>query len=606
MTGKLPLLFLLACLVSTNSLFSQSGCPGCSLSLPDSLAADTIYISQAPDGQAGVYYEGDLSFRLPRTTTPVAAEDPDVPPGLGISKITISGVSNVPPGLSWEPSQMEFNTAEETDGCVRFCGIPLQPGLYLVDVILTARVLIVDQTASVTVPILILPAESTTDGFSMVNNSGCGQVEVSFSNNVPSNGNAGFSYLWDFGNGNTATVENPDNQVYDLPGVYPVSYQALIDTTGYFLTRVNINAAECSDALGGRPDLKVNLFDPSGSLILVTDIITNAQTPLSFQMNVPLDTGTYLIAVTDADNGLGGADDPCGSVTFHRNTTGNLSDGGLALTLEILHPVSQLTATDTVFVYDQPDPPLITSVASDPLCEGDTVLLLSDYAENIQWYHDSVPVLTGTRDSLLVKDNGAYWVLYTSPDGCISTAVPVTLNFGPLPESVLFVNEHNELSLYDPGLLPIESAIHWYQNGQLLEGFAETTYCIDASGTYTIEVIDLSTGCAASYSQAITYDPDFPNCVSPVVDVLPDGVTSVRLFPNPTSGPLRWEINSMGSLQVRVGLWSVLGQEIRSETWRLSSGTQWQEWDLSDLAPGMYTFRMEANGQAKSWSIIRN
>lgn len=587
------------------SVYGQSGCPGCALSLPDTLGADTIFLTAAPDGQAGVYYEGDISFRLPKTTTPVAAIDPDIPPGLGITKITISGVSNVPPGLSWEASQMEFNTDEETDGCVRICGTPLQPGLYLVDVTITARVLVIDQSAHVTIPLLILPAESTTDGFNMVNNSGCGAVEVAFENNVLSNGQSGFSYHWDFGNGVTSTAESPENQTYDMPGNYPVTYRALIDTTGYFLTKVNINAVTCNDLFGGKPDLKVNIFNPAGELFYISDIVTNASTPLTFEMNIPLDTGNYVISITDDDSGLGGADDQCGTVTFNRNTSGNLSDGGLVMRLEILHPVDTVISTDTVYVYDQPDPPLVSQLVATTICEGDTIWLTTNYTENIQWYRDSVPLLAEENDSLEVLISGDYWVVYTSPDGCIATSETVSVSFGALPQSVLFVNENNELSLFDPGILPEEAAIRWYQDGALLEGVSETTYCMDTTATYTIEVVDLSTGCAASYSQAITYDPLFPNCVSPVVNVLPEGIASIQLFPNPTSGPLRWSINASQSLSVEVSLHTITGQRLRGENWYLTNGPQNREWDLSELPAGMYVVSMGAEGRRKSWRVVK-
>lgn len=598
---------LLFCFLQTAglNLFAQTGCPGCILSLPDSLGPDTIYLSAAPDGQAGVYYEGDISFRLPKTTTPVAATDPEVLPGLAISKITIDGVSNVPPGLNWEASQMEFDIGEETDGCVRLCGVPLQPGLYLVDVIITARVLVVDQTANVTVPVMILPAESTSDGFNMINNSGCGNVEVTFANNVPSNGQSGYSYRWDFGNGVISTEEDPGNQIYDIPGNYVVDYQALIDTTGYFLTRVTINAVGCNDLLGGNPDLKVNIFNPAGELFYISNIVNNANTPVSFQMNIPLDTGTYVMAITDDDSGLGGADDQCGTVTFNRNTTGNLSDGSLALRLEILHPVDTVSSSDTVYVYDQPDAPLISTTEPASLCEGDTVLLTTDYSENIQWYRDSVPLLGATKDSLMVMLNGDYWVVYTSPDGCLATAEPVSLSFGTLPPSVLFVNENNELSFFDPGVLPDEAAIRWYQDGVLVPEATETTYCIDASATYTIEVEDLATGCTASYSQAINYDPSFPNCISPVVDVLPEGIESIRLHPNPTSGPLRWTIEATQSRTVEVSLKTITGQALRLERWLLAAGDQSRDWDLSELPAGMYLVSISAEGRIKSWRLVK-
>ncbi|MBK9017067.1 MAG: hypothetical protein IPM82_25090 [Saprospiraceae bacterium] len=98
---------------------AQFGCLGCNVSLPV-LPADTIYLGPAPDGVAGEYYDGDMSFRMPKTTTPVNATDPNTPAGLPISSIAIVAVVNVPPGLNWQPSQFTFNPSNHPDGCVKF------------------------------------------------------------------------------------------------------------------------------------------------------------------------------------------------------------------------------------------------------------------------------------------------------------------------------------------------------------------------------------------------------------------------------------------------------------------------------------------------------
>ena len=42
---------------------------------------------------------------------------------------------------------------------------------------------------------------------------------MEFTNNVPSNGQNGFSYLWDFGNSQTSTDENPSAVTYTEPGI---------------------------------------------------------------------------------------------------------------------------------------------------------------------------------------------------------------------------------------------------------------------------------------------------------------------------------------------------------------------------------------------------
>src|SRR5690606_13034687 len=118
----------------------------------------------APNGRVGEAYDGDVSFRMPKTTTPVAAEDPTVIPGITINEITIISVSNLPPGLTWEANQTVFKPAELTDGCVKFCGTPLQPGTYEIEVVVAAKILVITQTTSFSFPIIIEPAVSVTEG----------------------------------------------------------------------------------------------------------------------------------------------------------------------------------------------------------------------------------------------------------------------------------------------------------------------------------------------------------------------------------------------------------------------------------------------------------
>ena len=241
--------------------WTQEGCPGCEVSLPEDLPEDTIFLSAATPGQANVYYDNDLSFRLPKTTTPVAAIDSTTPPNLPISSFEIVSVGNLPPGLRWEANQRVFNTSEETDGCVKFCGTPLLPGLYMVEVVVEAQVVILTERTSFSFPLLIQPSVSSSEGFRMINNVGCGELEVTFINMLPSNGMEGFSYRWDFGNGLISEEENPGPLTFDQAGTYVVDYQAVIDTADFLLTKVVIEDTNCSDILGGRPDLKIDVLE---------------------------------------------------------------------------------------------------------------------------------------------------------------------------------------------------------------------------------------------------------------------------------------------------------------------------------------------------------
>ena len=396
---------------------AQNGCPGCEINLPTDLPEDTLFLADAPAGQANVYYDRDLSFRLPKTTTPVNSIDSSTPPNLNISSFEIVSVSGLPPGLSWEANQREFNTSEETDGCVKICGTPLIPGLYNVEVVLDAQVVIISRRTSFSFPLLIQPGVTATDGFRMINNIGCGEVDVTFINTIPSNENEGFSYRWDFGNGLVSEEENPLPLTYDEPGIYEVNYEAVIDTSGFFLTKVLIEETNCNDILGGRPDLKIDVIEPNGETIYTSDIITNATLPLTFELLVPIeDIGNYSLRVTDDDSGIGGADDVCGVVNFTQQTEGSLTDGDdLKVTLTITHPVETISSKDTVFVFAQPDAPEINLEEQFPLCEGDTIAaMVLNYQDGLQWIRDSTSIFGETASTLRISESGTYWSRYIS------------------------------------------------------------------------------------------------------------------------------------------------------------------------------------------------
>ncbi len=531
------------------------GCPGCLVTLSDTLPEDTIFLGEAAGGQVGQFYDADLSFRMPKTTDPVNAVDPGTPAGLTIDQITILSVSNVPPGLSWEANQLEFDPATQTDGCVKFCGIPLQPGLYEVEVVVSAEVFLITETTSFSFPLQIDPSVSDTEGFTMVNNSGCGEVTVDFSNNIPAGDNEGISYLWDFGNGNTSTAESPPAQVYDEPGVYEVNYQAVVDTIGYLLTSVSVDSLDCSDLFNG-PDVEVTLFDPAGEVIYVSEPVNNAQLPVVFNLNLALDTGTYRLEVKDDDFGLGGDDDPCGVIEFDREAgAGAFTQGALKVNLGLFHPVDTIRSADTVRVFPQPAAPNVTGAPATPLCEGEALVLSTDLAGDLQWYRDSLPLVGEVEEVLNVDQAATYWVTYTSDEGCQAVSDPVFITFEPLPVSPVFFNDDNMLAVFDTAALPEVYDLHWYFEGESLGSLVDPfAHCARASGEYVLEVTDLNTGCSSAYSQLVFVDPDGIDCTTSTVAANAAESALWRAWPNPAgrevflsppelwTGPVAWRL----------------------------------------------------------------
>ncbi|MCB0643099.1 MAG: PKD domain-containing protein, partial [Phaeodactylibacter sp.] len=360
---------------------AQAQCPGCIVNIPAAFPADTIHLDLPPDGQVGVAYDEDISFRMPMSTTPVSVVDPDVPPGLNIDQIKITGFTGLPPGLEWEANQLVFQTGDgETDGCVKICGTPLQPDSFFMNVLVEVTVFGLPANSSFIIPIYIEPAVIQTDGFVMENNVGCGSTTVSFTNSIPSNGLDGYAYLWDFGNGVTSTDENPAPVTYNTPGTYEVNYTATIDTAQAILTSVTIQAAGCGDIAfppNDAPDLYLTINKPNGELAFITPIQDNVTFPATFDLLIPLEPGNYTIEVTDDD--LIGSQS-CGTVTFNEDTNGLLFDGELQVTVSILNPLVTIASNGTVYVYEFPDAPVITGAdGTNSFCSGDSLLLTASY-----------------------------------------------------------------------------------------------------------------------------------------------------------------------------------------------------------------------------------
>ena len=596
-------LFALLLAAVAPGLYAQSGCPGCVVNLPADLPEDTIYLSSAADGQAGVYYESDLSFRMPKTTTPVNANDPDTPPGLGISQITITSVSNLPPGLAWEANQTVFDVSQETDGCVQFCGTPLIPGLYNVEVVVRAEILFLAQVSSFSFPILILPGTSVTEGFTLANNSGCGSVTAGFANNVPSEGREGYSYLWDFGNGNMSLSESPGQQLYGEAGIYEVSYQAVIDTFGFLLTEVVVESVTCNDLFNNAPDLRIEIWDPDGERILETLQVDNAQTPLAFIVNLFIGEGNYVLRVMDEDSGLQGGDDECGAINFNRLSNGSFTNGGLRASLNIFHPVDTIRSVDTVWVYEQPDRPLLQGDGPANLCEGDDYLLtVANFDSGLQWYRDSLPLIGVEGPELNVSSGADYWVTHTNPDGCSATSEVISLAFAPLPDPPIFQNFNNLLTLYDPGSLPEDHALQWYRNGILIEGADGQDYCMEESGAYLLEVADNNTGCRSTYELQATYNPAFPGCLtSAASEHLLYGFAA---YPNPVGGLLHLE-GQADSGAVQFVLYNSQGQAVQRLESAPVAGLIQETLDLGGYPSGVYILEARSGRRSIRLKVVK-
>lgn len=346
-------------------------CPNCTINLPANILAasvDTIHLDSIPDGQKNVYYEENLSFRLPQTTNPINAVDPSVPAGITINSIAINAVTGLPAGMTYkvdrDPAIYTETAPNARDGCVTFCGTPAQSGVFEVYIDAFVNVSILGDVAY-QIPLLFTVHPDSSASFSYTQDTTCAPVAVDFTNLVPSNGVPGVSYAWDFGNGETSTLENPNTVIYTDPGTYPVTYRCIIDTFPYNLRRVIVTSTDCNDDVApfttNAPDLYLVLKDGSGTEIINNDPNT-APIVGTAPDQYPADTvwagvqmlnlaDTYTIEIWDDDNDVFNADDACGVFNFTANTNQvTFTNGAYAIEIWIEHYVDTIDYTDNIFV----------------------------------------------------------------------------------------------------------------------------------------------------------------------------------------------------------------------------------------------------------------
>ncbi|MFN0035768.1 MAG: PKD domain-containing protein [Saprospiraceae bacterium] len=573
---------------------AQTGCPGCAVNVPAGFPADTIYLPDLPDGVKGTPYDRDVSFRLPKTTTPVNAIDSTTPPGLTISKFEILSVDGLPPGLYWQLNQSVFEPATQTDGCMKICGTPLESDSFELTVTLKATVFIITQESSFPMSIYIAPKVSTTDGFSMTNPTGCGGATVSFTNNVPSGGDAGFSYAWDFGDGSPASAaENPPPHTYGQPGAYAVAYQAIIDTAGYLLESIRVTDIDCTDPpLYGNPDLFLEIYFPDGNIAFNSSpYINNTQLPYNFPINMPLGVGNYLLKVWDEDGGLKGDDDNCGTLTFNILSDGTLVAGGLTVEMNILHPVDTLNSRDTVLVYPQPAAPTLTAANGHEACQGAAaVSLSSSYGSGNQWILNGNPIAGATDSVYQPAQSGYYQVQYASPDGCLAISDSAQVVYHPLPAPPVWFNYNNSLRLTDTTALPAQYSLQWYYAGIPIPGETGFWYCSMESSTYGLVVTDLATGCTSSYSAPVAHNSSF-DCT--VGTKLPEA-QPFDILPNPTAGAVLLRLHEPLQSGGLIRVWDATGRVV--QTLRADVGANAVPLELGALSAGVYAVEILAEG----------
>jgi hypothetical protein len=539
-----------------------------------------IYPDTLPTGNVGQPYSTDVTFFMPLDTM-----------GYDFTNFHILSVS-LPVGLSWQcnnnTTNCDYNPQVSQYGCVNISGTPLLAGQYAVDVTVLADLTVLNNYPFIfQIYLDILPSNVVTSntGFSMVGSAGCSPITVDFTNNNPGL----LAYTWDFGNGNTSTVENPVPQIYNVPGDYLVQYQAFDDLAivdVYTLTNVTINSMSNYGGLVETADAYFILKE-NGALLSQSTIIMDTDPPVSWPTTIVLNpANTYVIEIWEADASAGdffyGADDDMGNHTLNLTgcggcTTSNTNASiSYSITHQVINPSPIVISADTVHVYGYPPTPIVsydspTHTISTP-----------DLGYGYQWYFNDSPINGATTTSYVVPQSGVYHVIAINNTGCVSFSDTMTAVYcNPSVNPTIAIGSNGELVANN---VPSGYTIQWNLNAFEINGQTNDTIAAMITGNYSVAITD-SFGCVYTSTNYAVY-----------LGIIETNLINWNIYPNPASETVTIEINQDTDFE-RVQLTDLTGRIVKEWDWTNSTK---MTLDISEIPSGYFILRMKS--QHMEWS----
>jgi len=362
------------------------------------------------------------------------------------------------------------------------------------------------------------------------------------------------SWAWTFNGGNPAnsSLQNPV-VVYNAPGVYSVTLFITSLTGNSTITKtdyITVNAVPTPAISASGPIT----FCESDSVLLTCNpaysayLWSNGATTQSIQSII---SDTYVVTVTAA-NGCQGVSNPINvsvlsnpkPVIFATGPSPLCIGDSMVLTSSpaasyLWSPGSQntqsikVTSSGTFWVSasyasgcsrmsdpvnvsfgNTPAKPVITPSGPLTFCAGGSVTLLSSPAPGYLWSPESQ-----TSQSILVSNNGTFYVEAVGASGCINVSDPVTVIVLPqTPVPNITAGGPTTFCAGGSVLLTSDAATSylWSPGGEITQSITATT-----SGTYSV-IAGNGTSCtAASLPVTVTV-----NAQTPVAAITPGGPTT--------------------------------------------------------------------------------
>ncbi len=224
------------------------------------------------------------------------------------------------------------------------------------------------------------------------------------------------------------------------------------------------------------------------------------------------------------------------------------------------------------------------------LCQMDSIILdaNSTTASIFQWQKNGVDIPDAIDTAYVVNQNGVYLVKVTNSCGTAYSDV-ANIRVKPLPTVNLGKDDticKNQHVILDAGI-GYES-YKWSNLATTQTIKVDTTNIGFGKFTFSVTVTD-SLGCSGSDSVIVTIN----DCLG--ISEVRQQISEIQVFPNPNDGLFYLTINQPSAKAVKVYLFNIEGQEIKSYMLKNENGKFNKRFDISEYAKGVYILKIESN-----------
>ena len=253
-----------------------------------------------------------------------------------------------------------------------------------------------------------------------------------------------------------------------------------------------------------------------------------------------------------------------------------------------LNNCSNISADVVVSIVDKPLKAFVSPSTTDPICDGDTIVLNLSTNASVQWYKNSSMIPNANQPDLLVSEDGAYYAVLSTAINCTTNTDTFMVSFNALPTKPSIAQTDSVLNT-DPNYF----AYQWYLGGVEIANTDTSAIHIDEEGEYTVEVFDSTLSCSNISD----------NFLAQFVGLNSDKyVLNANVRPNPNTGKFYIDIQTQQPEVLNVEIINVLGQVMKSM--RIQGSPSLQSIEMEYNQPGIYVIRIHNSSSVFEQKII--